>query len=88
MANLVDTASSGDQLATLEMLRDEIARAIQDSESGRDIAALSRQLTDVMDRIDEIKRMETSKRSKDVPLNAILQRHAERRTASKNQGSA
>ena len=81
--NLAETASSGDQLATLELLRDEIARAIQDSDSGRDIAALSRQLTDVMDRISEIKRAETSKRNKDVPLNAILQKHAERRAAAK-----
>lgn len=81
--DLAGTASTGDQLATLELLRDQIARAIQESDSGRDIAALSRQLTDVMDRISEIQRAETSKRNKDVPLNAILQKHAERRAAAK-----
>lgn len=45
---LVESAASGDRLAALKDLRDLIARTITETDSARDVAALSRQLTDVL----------------------------------------
>lgn len=52
---LVDAASSGSRLSALEELRDVLARAVNITESGRDLAALSRQLADVLKQIDEVR---------------------------------
>lgn len=52
MATLASAARSGDKLSTLKQLRDQIAKSIQDSDSGRDIAALSKRLMEVMDEIE------------------------------------
>ena len=51
---LEDVSAAGDDLATLKALRRKIAAAIDKSNSGRDIAALSRQLTLVMDQIRKL----------------------------------
>lgn len=51
---IVSVADGGDRLETLKALRHELAMAIQQSSSGRDIAALSRQLREVMDEIETI----------------------------------
>lgn len=48
---LADAAASGDQLAALTALRNVIAQSIDECDSMRDLAALSRQMTDVLDRI-------------------------------------
>lgn len=55
MYSLEDVSAAGDDLATLKALRRKIAAAIDNSNSGRDIAALSRQLTLVMDQIRKLK---------------------------------
>lgn len=47
-------AQKGDDLETLKTLRQKIAKTIDESQSGRDIASLSRQLQIVMDRISEL----------------------------------
>jgi hypothetical protein len=47
-------ASSGDRVDTLRELRDLLARQIESCESGRDVAALSRQLTTVLAEISEL----------------------------------
>lgn len=73
---LAEAAGSGDKLSTLEALRDKLARQIDASGSGRDVAALSRQLTDVMDRIEAEKAKAAS--SKGTTLEAIQRRRAER----------
>lgn len=52
--NIVEAAASGDRLATLIALRDEIAETIQNCGSGRDMAALSKRLIEVMGEIDTI----------------------------------
>lgn len=52
MADLVSAAKSGDRHATLECLRDELAESISLCESGRDMAALSKRLMEVMDELD------------------------------------
>ena len=54
MMSLSDSASSGDRLATLQALRDTLASRIETSESARDVAALSGQLTQVLKQIEEL----------------------------------
>ena len=54
MADLVSAAKSGDKRDTLEALRDKIAASIQDCESGRDVAALSKRLMEVMNEIEAL----------------------------------
>lgn len=50
-AGLAKVAASGDIGATLRALRDRLAADIEVCESGRDLAALSARLTDVLERI-------------------------------------
>jgi len=52
---IVSVADTGDRLETLEALRHKIAWTIHKSTSGRDIAALSKQLREVMDEIEELR---------------------------------
>ena len=54
MADLVKAARSGNRRETLEALRDKIASSIQDCESGRDVAALSKRLMEVMGELDAL----------------------------------
>ena len=63
MADLVKAAQSGNKRETLEALRDEIATCIATCESGRDMAALSKRLMEVMNEIDAL-----PKPKKDSPL--------------------
>ena len=53
---LLEAAKSGNVLETLERLRDSLAETIETCESGRDMAALSRQLSQVLDQIEDVKR--------------------------------
>ncbi len=50
---VAQVASLGDQLKTLEALRDRLAGAIDATTSARDVAMLSSRLTDVMKLIGE-----------------------------------
>lgn len=54
MGDLVSAAASGSRRDTLEALRDKIAASIQDCESGRDVAALSKRLMEVMGELDAL----------------------------------
>lgn len=63
MADLIDAAKSGNRRATLEALRDKLATSIASCESGRDVAALSKRLMEVMDEIDAL-----PKQKADSPL--------------------
>lgn len=54
MTDLVTAAKSGDYLATLTALRDRLAEEIANTTSGRDLASLSKQLTDVLREINEL----------------------------------
>ena len=47
VADLVKAARSGSKRETLEALRDKIADSIQNCESGRDVAALSKRLMEI-----------------------------------------
>ncbi len=52
MADLVSAAKGGSRRETLEALRDKLAVSIQNCESGRDVAALSKRLMEVMGELD------------------------------------
>ena len=52
--NITEAAASGDKRATLVALRDEIAETIQTCGSGRDMAALSKRLIEVMEEIEAL----------------------------------
>ena len=54
MADLVSAAASGDRRKTLEALRDKLAASVADCESGRDVAALSKRLMEVMKELDAL----------------------------------
>ena len=64
MDNLVSATKSGDRRRTLIALRDRIAATIDSCESGRDMAALSKRLMEVMDEIDSM----PSEVEEDTPL--------------------
>ena len=54
MAKLLEAVQSGDRRKMLVELRDEIAQTIETCESGRDMAALSKRLIEVVDDIEAI----------------------------------
>lgn len=54
MSGLLDAAKSGNKRETLIALRDKIAETIENCDSGRDIAANSKRLMEVMAEIDEL----------------------------------
>ena len=51
---LTEAAKSGNKLDTLVALRDSIAANVEHCESGRDLAALSKRLMEVMNEIEQI----------------------------------
>lgn len=79
---LAQIAALNDRLDTLKALRDKLALAIDATESSRDLAALSRQLTDVLAQIEEIEKSLPAK--KDTPLDAVKKNRAARSTRAKN----
>lgn len=64
MTNLVEAAKSGDKRATLIALRDKIAETIDNCESGRDMAANSKRLMEVMAEIESLPDPDAKKISK------------------------
>lgn len=71
---LSSIADAGNELNTLIALRHKLAVTIDNSTSGRDIAALSKQLRDCITRISELQ-AEQSNTSDD--LKEIISRHAD-----------
>lgn len=70
---IIDTLGKGDELTTLKALQKKIARTIDESKSGRDIAALSKQLREVTARIAEI---EEIRKNGDTVIDEIRKKHA------------
>lgn len=64
MASLIDAAKSGDKRETLIALRDKIAETIEKCESGRDMAANSKRLMEVMAELEALPDPTTKKVSK------------------------
>lgn len=52
MGALVQAARGGDRRKTLETLRDKLAMTIEGTESGRDMAALTKRLLEVISELD------------------------------------
>lgn len=72
---IIDTLEN-DELTTLKALQQKIAATIDESNSGRDIAALSKQLREVTARIAELKAAE---HDGDTVLDQVLKKHAANR---------
>ena len=72
---LAQIADKGNDLDTLKQLRHKIAETIDESNSGRDIAALSRQLQLVMERITALE-AEQKAAQHDTILDIVRSRHA------------
>lgn len=76
--SVAGAAASNDRLATLVALRNTLARSIDECESMRDLAALSRQMTDVLAQIDAVAPPE----QKGDAVDEIAARRAARRSGS------
>lgn len=76
MPTVKEAAHSGDRLAALIELRDLIAQHLDLSDSARDVAALSRQLTDVLSQIESI--TAAGAHAKGTPLDELANRRAAR----------
>ena len=72
MLKIEEVAEKGNNLETLKALRQNIARAIDSSSSGRDISSLSRQLQLVLDRIAEL---EAQQQEEVSVLEIVRERH-------------
>ena len=67
--SIEEITAEGSDLEALEALRQKVARTIDQSNSGRDIASLSRQLVGIMARIAEIKA-----ENEEDPIKDLLER--------------
>lgn len=56
MGKLLEAVQSGDKRQTLVALRDVTAKTIEETASGRDVAALSKRLMEICDKIDALPR--------------------------------
>lgn len=79
MGQLLKAAQSGDKRATLLALRDKLAATIENCESGRDMAANTKRLMEVMAELEAIPDPAKKKTSKHDQLK---QRHENRQTAT------
>lgn len=78
MGDLVTAAQSGDRLKTLIALRNRLAQQIEQTESGRDLAALSRQLNEVLREIADLPTGEHT-----TAADEIARKREERRAGTK-----
>ncbi len=60
--NLSDAIASGDELRILKATRDIVAEQMQSSVSGRDIAALSKQMQELTEKIAQLEKQQGTKR--------------------------
>jgi hypothetical protein len=70
--SLETAVAAGVRLDSLRALRDVLARAMDTSDSGRDIAALANRLTDVLSQIEEAEKL--SAPVKGTPLDELRAR--------------
>ena len=76
---LADIAAQGDRLATMRALRDRLAADLDDCASARDVAALSRQLSQCLEIVDHLEQGQNVARS---PLDDLAARRAGRDTGT------
>lgn len=75
MGQLLEAAQSGDKRATLLALRDKLAETIENCESGRDMAANTKRLMEVMAELEAIPDPTEKKPSKH---DRLKQKHEQR----------
>jgi hypothetical protein len=80
---LSESAASGDRLAALRDLRDLLVTTITATDSPRDVAALSRQVTDVLAQIAEVEADAPDQTG--TALDELRKRRAERESGTKGQ---
>ena len=86
--NLLEAAQSGDKRETLVALRDKLAATIEVCDSGRDMAANSKRLMEVIAEIEAIdaeaekerKRIEAAMQQKISKHDRLKQKHENRQT--------
>lgn len=76
--------ADGDRLKSLRALRDRIAETIQVTDSARDLAALSRQMTEVLSQIEALEKR--APEEKGTPLDELAKRRSAR--GAKPKGGA
>ena len=64
MANLTEAAASGDRLQTLKELRGLLAERLEQSNSDRDIASMSKRLMDVTETIEALEQKKADAEAK------------------------
>lgn len=69
MGKLLSAVKSGDKRRMLAELRDEIAQTIENCENGRDMAALSKRLMEV---VEEIEAVDSAKATEMNPLQKAM----------------
>ena len=72
-----EAAAKGDTYAMLVAMRDKLARIVDKTTNPREATSLTRQLVEINDRIDKMKK-EKSNREGENPLNVILFSRAEK----------
>ena len=76
-----DIVENGNEFETLKALQMKLARTIDESNSGRDIAALSRQLQIVTGRIRELEALENQG---DTVLDQIIAKYKDKAVRNQN----
>lgn len=79
-------AVSSDRLAGLQALRDVLAQAIDSGPKPAELAALSRQLTDVLSQIEAVEKAQPEK--KGTALDELTSRRSARESKSSNRSRA
>ena len=74
-----DAAKAGDTFAMLEAMRDKLSRLVDRTTNPREATALTRQLIEVNDRIDKMKKDRDNKEGEN-PLNVILLKREQKRS--------
>ena len=77
MGKLLEAAQSGDKRATLLALRDKLAQTIENCESGRDMAANTKRLMEV---IGELEKLPAPNQKKTSKHDQLKQKHENRQT--------
>ena len=78
---IAEIVENGNEMDTLKALQMKLARTIDESNSGRDIAALSRQLQIVTGRIRELEALENQG---DTVLDQIIAKHKDKAVRNQN----
>lgn len=69
---LVSAAATGDRLTLLKEIRQKLAESLERTESGRDVAALSKQLRETAEEIDALENTSTEADNTPVSVLSII----------------